>query len=274
MGSLLPAVAVVLLAFPAFASESQVPEAGPLPSIQQNASPGNSPVAPQTNRESKDAAYSRVMSQATDLYVDGKFDQAARQYEAATSLDPSSEQAMYWAGQALVYGRHPSDAIFYLESAQKLGADSVALHLALTAAYAGAARKAELDKQRELLHGWQHDGHHPGLEQRRTFLVETFYTHQWHVNVGEYFEPSQNDGYVWKFTVRDPSELVEKSFVLQRVGPRGGTAAGPDKYVLSIHASTAPDSPGDVVHIWPSLPEYLTVKAEVVKKLRFQFASH
>lgn len=202
------------------------------------------------------------MTAGTDAYVAGKFVEAARQFQQAVALQPDSDQAQFWAGQAMVYGRQPAAAISYLETAQRQGVKSIALHLALVAAYAGAGSPADRDRERELLHKWHSDGEHPSLTHAEGFLLETFYTHQWHVNVFEYFGPVEGDDCIWKFTVRDPAEVIESRFFLE--------AKGGGKYeLLRFSGKPEDDSSGKRVKDFDSLPDYDAVKQDVAHKLRF-----
>src|SRR5580692_1267233 len=143
-------------------------------------------------QSARDADYTRAMASGADFYTNRKFIDAAHSFEQAVALKPDSDQAQFWAGQSLVYARQPNAAISYLESATREGSgDSVGVHLALVSAYAGASppHLAELDRERALLHKWHDEGTHGNIVNQSGFLMETFYTRQWHVNVVEYFAP-------------------------------------------------------------------------------------
>jgi tetratricopeptide (TPR) repeat protein len=133
--------------------------------------------------------YSLLMTTGADELVAGKFSRAATSFQKAAALDPQNPQAQFWAGQALVYADRPEQAIYFLERAQSLGSDSVSLHLALVAAYAGALRPKERDQERALLSAWHRSADHPTLARSNGFLLETIFVRPWHVNVMEYFQP-------------------------------------------------------------------------------------
>ncbi len=211
--------------------------------------------------------FSHEMTNGAEAYVDSKFAEAARHFGLAAAMHPENGQAQFWAGQAYVYGRQPVAAIPYLEAAQRDGVDSLALHLALVAACAGAGQAAELDRERFLLHGWHDDGKHGELSRQEGFLLETFFTRRWHVNVLEYFGPTHDGDLLWKFTVRDPAEQIEMVYFLERVSQPGRS----ETYALVRRIK----HPGELdeehrVRAYPSLPAYATVKEDVTRKLRFQ----
>lgn len=233
---------------------------------------------PSGEASATDAQFSHLMSAGFDAYTDANFAVAASNFGRAAALRPDSEHAQYWAGQALVYGRRPAAAIPYLEQASKQDPDSLALHLAMVSAYAGANRPAERDRERELLRRWHEDGSHPGLAQRQTFLVETFYVQGWHVNVQEFFSPSNSQGVVWQFLVRDPAEAIEMTYALREparatavgasgAGRSGGANGASVGYELVRHRSSS--GPARRMRTYASLPSYEVVKDEVARQLRF-----
>jgi tetratricopeptide (TPR) repeat protein len=246
----------------------------------------------------KDAAYTRYMASGADLYSNRKFVEAGHSFEQAVNLKPENDQAQFWAGQALLYARQPTAAIAYLESAQREGGDSAGVHLALAAAYAGAgpSRAADLDRERALLHKWHDEGTHGNITNQSAFLLETFYTRQWHVNVVEYFAPQEGRDILWRFAVRDPAELIESVFTLERPATApgekpaaAGAAASQEKSAANVVPGAKPatdsgqewelisrsrngnvENPPKRVHTYATLPSYAEVKAEVMKRLRFR----
>ena len=165
-----------------------------------------------------------LMTEGADALVAKKYLMAASSFEKAASRDPQNSLPQYWAGQALVYGDKPEQAIHYLERAQALGSDSVALHFALVAAYAGAQRAQQRDQQRDLLHAWHASGEHLTLAHAQGFLLETIFNRPWHINVMEYFDPEKGQHVLWRFTVRDSAEIIEMTYVL-RESPVSGQMA-------------------------------------------------
>jgi hypothetical protein len=210
--------------------------------------------------------FTRIMTAATDAYTQRKFGEAAREYAQAASMRPDSEQAQFWAGQAFVYNREPAAAIPYLEAAQRDGADYVALHEALIAAYAGTGRTADRDRERALLHQWAKDGQHPTLEHADGFLLETFYTKRWHVNVLEFYGPHDGRDALWKFTVRDPAEAIEFTMMLLKASE----AKGVRWVLISTENTGGTYQPDKIVQRYEAEPTYDDVRADVLKKLRFR----
>jgi hypothetical protein len=253
VAALLTAFAMLLLSATPVAWSSQTAAQGP---------------ASNSNSAATETQFSRYMTAGADAYVNGRFLDAAHSFGLAAAMAPASGQAQFWAGQALVYGRQPAQAVPYLVAAERAGVESVALHLALVSAFAGTGREADLDRERALLHAWHRDPEHESLEREQGFIVETFYTRRWHVNVMEFFEPEKNDGNVWRFNVRDAAEAIEMTYLL-RARPESDHDRGYELVRVVKH-------PGELdeqrrVRTYGSLPEYSGVKGEVEGKLRFQF---
>jgi tetratricopeptide (TPR) repeat protein len=223
----------------------------------------------------RDADYTRAMASGADLYSNRKFVDAAHSFEQAVALKPDSDQAQFWAGQSLVYARQPNAAISYLESANREGGgESVGVHLALVSAYAGAgaAHLADLDRERALLHKWHDEGTHGNIVNQSGFLLETFYAHQWHVNVVEYFAPHEGQDILWRFAVRDPAELIEAVYTLERTD-KAAAAGGTWDLIARTHNGNVENAP-KTAHTFASQPNYFDVKAEVTKRLRFHLPEH
>jgi hypothetical protein len=226
-------------------------------------------------QSARDADYTRAMASGADFYTNRKFIDAAHSFEQAVALKPDSDQAQFWAGQSLVYARQPNAAISYLESATREGSgDSVGVHLALVSAYAGASppHLAELDRERALLHKWHDEGTHGNIVNQSGFLMETFYTRQWHVNVVEYFAPHEGQDIMWRFAVRDPAELIEAVYTLERTD-KSQTAGGTWDLIARTHNGNVENAP-KAVRTFASPPNYFDVKAEVTKRLRFHLPDH
>lgn len=228
----------------------------------------------------RDADYTHAMASGADLYSNRKFNDAAHSFQQAVALKPDSDQAQFWAGQSLLYAKQPNAAIAYLESANREGGgESVGVHLALVAAYAGAgpAHLAELDRERALLHRWHDESTHGNIVNQSGFLVETFFTRQWHVNVVEYFAPHEGQDIQWRFAVRDPAELIEAVYTLERpekpAADKTPAAGGTWDLIARTHNGNVINAP-KTVHTFASLPNYFDVKAEVTKRLRFHLPEH
>jgi tetratricopeptide (TPR) repeat protein len=255
----------------------------PLPAAEQNAgaqTAASIDAQSAAKQAARDADYTHAMAGGADLYSNRKFNEAARSFQQAVALKPDSDQAQFWAGQSLVYARQPNAAISYLESANREGGgDSVGVHLALVAAYAGAgpARLADLDRERALLHRWHDEGTHGNIVNQSGFLLETFYTRQWHVNVVEYFAPHEGQDIVWRFAVRDPAELIEAVYTLERpektAADKPPAAGGAWDLVARTHNGNVINAP-KTVHSFATQPSYFDVKTEVMKRLRFRLPEH
>lgn len=219
--------------------------------------------------------YSVLMTAGADSLVTGKYSQAATEFQKAADLDPQSAQAQFWAGQALVYADRPAQAIYFLERAQTLGTDSVSLHLALVAAYAGALKPVERNRESALLHAWHSDGQHQSLTRADGFLVETIFTHPWHINVMEYFDPQGSQHALWRFIVRDSANLIEATYVLGSGGTDHpfvllhytGDAALPDASEGSV-ATDVPAPVGQRVKSYDQRPAYDQVRSDVLQRVR------
>jgi hypothetical protein len=220
--------------------------------------------------------FSLRMSAGADDLISRKFMQAATDFEGAAQLDPQSAQAQFWAGQALVYAERPGEAIHYLERARTMGTDSVALHLALVAAYAGSLQVEKRDAERTLLHGWHSGGDHATLAHAQGFLLETIFSHPWHINVMEYFEPQSEPNLVWRFTVRDPADIIEATYVVREDSPESKT-----KGFVLLRYGGEPGQPADIsggtsgegegaqrVKTYDTLPTYDVVRVDVLQRVR------
>lgn len=238
--------------------------------------PQASGAAQQPARQPQAAApeFSLRMSAGADDLISRKFLQAATDFEGAANLDPQSAQAQFWAGQALVYADRPGEAIHYLERARAMGTDSVALHLALVAAYAGTLQPDKRDAERALLHTWHSD--HTTLSHAQGFLLETIFSRPWHINVMEYFDPQSEPNLVWRFTVRDPADIIEATYVLREDSPESKTKG----YVLlryggepgrpaDVSGATGDDAPGGQrVKTYDAMPAYDVVRVDVLQRVR------
>lgn len=219
--------------------------------------------------------YSVLMTAGADSLVAGKYTQAATEFQRAADLDPQNAQAQYWAGQALVYADKPAQAIYFLQRAQTLGTDSVALHLALVAAYAGALKPVERNRESALLQAWHADGQHASLLHADGYLLETIFTRPWHINVTQYFDLQPGRPALWRFIVRDSAEIIEATYLLNADGGEhpfvllhySGEAAAPDTSATSGPNGTPP-IPGQPVKSYDKKPAYDQVRSDVLQRVR------
>lgn len=276
-----------------------------LQTAQQPAPPASSPAeqaaqsidaAKAAQQAALDAQFTHDMATGADLYSNRKFVDAAHSFEQAVNLKPENDQAQFWAGQSLLYARQSNAAIAYLESAgREGGGESVGVHLALAAAYAGAgpSRQADLDRERVLLHKWHDEGTHGNITNQSGFLLETFFARQWHVNVVEYFAPQEGRDILWRFAVRDPAELIEAVYTLERPAAGGtlekpaaekptagatpaksATGAAQEWELIGRSRNGSVEDPPKRIKTYATLPTYFEVKAEVMKRMRFRVPEH
>ncbi len=271
------------LILPLPAAQAQLAAHQPIQNfVQQPAQPA--PIAQAPTSQVGPNNYSILMSAGADALVARKYVQAATAFQRAADLDPQSAQAQYWAGQALVYADRPTQAIYFLERAKALGSDSVALHLALVAAYAGALRPVERNRESALLQAWHADGQHASLIRADGFQLETIFGRPWHINVTEYFSPQHDDiqagqPALWRFIVRDSAEIIEATYVLKAAPDLAGAQP---KFLLLHYSGEAavPDATSDgqpsgvpapvaqQVKAYDKQPAYDQVRADVLQRVR------
>ncbi len=205
------------------------------------------------------------MNAGVTALLDRQYDKAAGDFHHAATTRKDDPQPLLLEGEALVYGGRAREALHPLQRTLQLDPTSTQAHVLLAAVYAGSDLPKERDAEVALLKQWHSDGKHPILGREDGFLLETFHTGGWHVNVQSYFEPQGDPPVYWRFTVRDRAEVPERSYCMQAMpAPQKGFAlircAEPD-----MPAPSANESP---VKLYAEMPDYSEVRKDLAGSLR------
>jgi len=203
------------------------------------------------------------------------FDDAFVGAKAILAANPNSPKANKLVGVVLLDQQKPSNALPYFQKALQLSPDDPTIHGLLLQAYAQSGDKAHRDEQRAILRGYHSDGKHPGFAQIPGFLIETVPVGDKIIQANEFYEPTGEFHFYYRFNIFDTSGHIVSFIALESDDADQATfaqqhskeaAAGERRFSLDGYAK-APDG-----HVTQALymffngqPNYDDIRALVIK---------
>ncbi len=143
------------------------------------------------------------------------FNEALTGAKAILAANPNSPKANKLTGVVLLDQQKTSDALPYFQKALELAPDDPTVHGLLLQAYAQSGDKTHRDEQRTILRGYHSDGKHPGFAQIPSFLVETTPVGDKTVQAEEFYEPSGQFHFYYRFNIFDATSHLQSFIALE-----------------------------------------------------------
>lgn len=143
------------------------------------------------------------------------FDEALTGAKSILSANPNSPKANKLVGVVLLDQQKATDALPYLQKALQLAPDDPAVHALLVQTYAQSGDKAKRDEQRAILRSFHSDGKHPGLAQTPGYLVETIHAGDKIIQALEFYEPSGQFHFYYRFNIFDAGAHIQSFIALE-----------------------------------------------------------
>jgi tetratricopeptide (TPR) repeat protein len=143
------------------------------------------------------------------------FDDAFTGAKAILAANPSSPKANKLVGVVLLDQQKPSDALPYFQKALQLSPDDPTVHGLLLQVYAQSGDKTHRDEQRAILRGYHSDGKHPAFAQIPAFLIETIPAGNKIIQATEFYEPSGEFHFYYRFNIFDTSGNIQSFISLE-----------------------------------------------------------
>lgn len=143
------------------------------------------------------------------------FDDALAGAKAILAANPNSPKANKLVGVVLLDQQKPSDALPYFQKGLQLAPDDPTIHGLLLQAYAQSGDKAHRDEQRAILRGYHSDGKHPDFAQIPGFLIETIPVGDKIVQANEFYEPTGEFHFYYRFNIFDNSGHILSFIALE-----------------------------------------------------------
>lgn len=143
------------------------------------------------------------------------FDDALVGAKAILAADPNSPKANKLVGVVLLDQQKASDSLPYFEKALQLSPDDPTVHGLLLQAYAQSGDKTHRDEQRTILRGFHADGKHPQFAQIPSYLIETIPVGDKIVQATEFYEPSGEFHFYYRFNIFDATGHIQSFIALE-----------------------------------------------------------
>lgn len=156
-------------------------------------------------------AYSKVVASIEA----GNFDDALTGAKAILVANPNSPKANKLAGVVYLDQQKSSVALPYFEKALQLSPDDPTVHGLLLQAYAESGDKTHRDQERAILRGDHSDGKHPEMAQIPAYLIETIPVGGKIVQATEFYEPSGEFHFYYRFNIFDTNGHIQGFIALE-----------------------------------------------------------
>lgn len=195
--------------------------------------------------------------------------------KAILAANPDSPKANKLVGVIYLDEHNSADALPYFQIALRLSPDDPTINALLLQAYAEAGDKSHRDEQRAILRRYHDDGQHPVFAQIPSFLIETIPVGDKTVQAAEFYTPSGQFHFYYRFNVFDNSGHMLSFFALQsddadqmlfdKQHPKQA-AAGERRFSLDGYARAADGKVTQALYMYfNGKPHYDDVRNLVVK---------
>jgi tetratricopeptide (TPR) repeat protein len=146
---------------------------------------------------------------------DRDFDSALIGAKAILAASPDSPKANKLVGVVLLDQQKSAGALPYFQKALHLAPDDPTVNALLLQAYAESGDTVHRDQQRAILRGYHSDGRHPVFAQIPSFLVETIPVGDKTIQAMEFYEPSGQFHFYYRFNVFNAVGHIQSFFALE-----------------------------------------------------------
>lgn len=181
----------------------------PTKPAQQSAPPAQTQTGPDSKIDAQ--AESKVVA---DLQSKN-FTDALTGAKAILAANPDSPKANKLVAVVLLDQQKSSDALPYAQKALQLAPDDPLVHSLLLQIYAQTGDKAKRDEQRAILRGYHSDGKHPAFSQVPAFLIETIPAGDKIIQATEFYVPSGEFHFYYRFNIFDSSGQIQSFIALE-----------------------------------------------------------
>jgi tetratricopeptide (TPR) repeat protein len=143
------------------------------------------------------------------------FDDALTGAKAIVAANPDSPRANKLVGVVLLDRQEPADALPYFQKALQLSPSDPTINALLLQVYAQTGDKTHRDEQRAILHGYHSDGKHPAFAQMTAYLIETLPVGDKTIQAIEFYEPSGQFHFYYRFNVFDSAGKIQSFIALE-----------------------------------------------------------
>lgn len=168
--------------------------------------------------------------------------------KAILAANPQSPKANKLVGVVLLDQNRAAAALPYFQNALQLSPNDPTVNALLLQAYAETGDKVHRDQQRAILRRYHDDGKHPVFAQIPSFLIETIPAGNKTIQAAEFYHPSGQLHFYYRFNVFDSAGHLQSFFALEsddtdqpfftRLHPRLA-AAGQRRFSLDGYARAA-----------------------------------
>jgi hypothetical protein len=135
--------------------------------------------------------------------------------KAILNENPQSPKANKLVGVVLLDQHKPAASLPYFQTALKLSPDDPTVNALLLQAYAESGDKGHRDQQIAVLRRYHDDGNHPVFSQIPSFLIETIPVGDKTVQATEFYSPSGQFHFYYRFNIFDASGRMQSFFALE-----------------------------------------------------------
>ena len=143
------------------------------------------------------------------------FDAALTGAKAILAANPGSPKANKLVGVVLLDQHKPAAALPYFQKALQLSPDDPTVNALLLQAYAESGDKVHRDQQIAILRHYHDDGQNPVFAQIPSFLVETIPVGNKTVQASEFYTPSGQFHFYYRFNIFDASGHMQSFIALE-----------------------------------------------------------
>lgn len=262
------ALALLPAAFSASASSAQV--------LTVPSSPAQKPAARPAPPPNPDAGVTQQAEAKVIASLEAHdFPSALIGAKAILAANPGSPKANKLVGVVLLDQHKPAVALPYFQKALQLSPDDPTVNALLLQSYAEAGDKARRDQQIAVLRHYHDDGQNPVFAQIPSFLIETIPVGNKTVQASEFYTPSGQFHFYYRFNIFDASGHMQSFIALESDDADQPTFArehpilasrGQRRFSLDGYARAADGKVTQALYMYfNGKPSYDTVRNLVVK---------
>ncbi|HTV05818.1 MAG TPA: tetratricopeptide repeat protein [Acidobacteriaceae bacterium] len=135
--------------------------------------------------------------------------------KAILAANPDSPKANKLVGVVLLDQHNAADALPYFQIALRLSPGDPTVNALLLQAYAESGDKVHRDQQRAILRSYHNDGRHPVFAQIPSFLIETIPVGDKTIQASEFYTPSGQFHFYYRFNIFDVSGHLQSFIALE-----------------------------------------------------------
>lgn len=135
--------------------------------------------------------------------------------KAILAANPQSPKANKLVGVVLLDQHKAAASLPYFQKALQLSPDDPTVNALLLQAYAESGDKVHRDQQRAILRKYHDDGNHPIFAEIPSFLIETIPVGDKTVQAAEFYQPSGQFHFYYRFNIFDATGHMQSFLALE-----------------------------------------------------------